>query len=620
MDIEAAGLGQHWAGLHSFAWMRYQRHIKWWIVCCCWWGSVELQGQTAYSVVWHPAGEDTLPMLRGRALRSSFRDQVECEAWLQGLITELQQTGRLEASLDSFHFFSAEVHVWLHTGPVYVWSAFEWPKELRPWLEAGGWDFRPMPGQAVDFSALRRCTERWLSWMDDNGYPFASVALDSLRTSVGVLHGSLRVETGPLYHIDSLVVTGAVAIRRNYLERYLGIAAGSLYRKDRLEQIDRRLAELGFLQAAAPWSLTMVGTGATLNLFLESRKVSQVNVLAGLMPDNVQTGGKLLLTGEAYADLRNAFGMGERLMANWQQIQYRSPRLRISYQQPYLFGSALGLDLQLDLLRKDSSYLTIQAGAGLQFLNTARQSGRIGYQLLSTRLLDVDTLWIRERRALPDFNDAVNHLVDLEYRYVGTDDRLRPRRGLEGMVSAAAGLRRVRPHPSVVSLSKDAAGRPFDFGALYETMGRGRPVGRLRAMASQFLPIGRQSVFRLGVQAGVVFSGEVFRNEVFQVGGLRTLRGFDEESLFASQYGILTAEYRLLTGGRSYFYAFADAGRVHCKAWQSDSRADCLGVGLGLVLETRAGLLNLAYALGKRDGLATDPRQAKIHIGLTGLF
>jgi outer membrane protein assembly factor BamA len=618
MEVDPAGAVVRWAVRASFARMRCHVALRF-AVLLCWPLLVrDLRAQPGYGVVWHAVGKDTLPALRGRPLPTAFRDRTAGEAWLAGLLPALQAEGRLEASLDSVRYGSDAVEAWLHAGPAYRWGGFDIDSSSKAWLEAAGWGYLPRPGDRVDLPSLQRQMEQWLDRMDDSGHPFAAVGLDRVTTSPGILAGRLRVDPGPLYHIDSLVVSGGAAIRRRFLERYLGIAGGDIYRADRLEGVGRRLAELGFLRETAPSTLTMVGTGATLNLFLEGRKVSQVNVLAGLMPDNVQAGGRLLLTGEARADLRNAFGTGESLSADWQQIQYRSPRLRMAYRQPYVFGSAMGMDLQLDLLRKDSSYLNIQAGLGLEFLHTARRTGRIGYQHLSTRLLEVDTARVRALRALPDFNDAVNHLLALDYRYVGTDDPLRPRRGLEASLTLGAGVRRVRENPSVTALTK--AGGGFDYGTLYDTLMRSRPVGRLRATLAHHVPAGRQSVLRLVVQGGAVLGRDVFRNELFQVGGLRLLRGFDEESLFASAFAVATAEYRLLTGGRSYFYAFADAGRVDCRAWRSDTRAWCAGVGLGLALETKAGMLNLAYAVGQRDGQGLDLRQSKIHVGLSGLF
>jgi hypothetical protein len=45
-----------------------------------------------------------------------------------------------------------------------------------------------------------------------------------------------------------------------------------------------------------------------------------------------------------------------------------------------------------------------------------------------------------------------------------------------------------------------------------------------------------------------------------------------------------------------------------------------LGTGLGLSLETKAGIINLAGALGKRDDTEFNFRQFKIHIGFASYF
>jgi hypothetical protein len=57
----------------------------------------------------------------------------------------------------------------------------------------------------------------------------------------------------------------------------------------------------------------MLNTGSLINLYLKPKKSNQVNVLAGFLPSNVQTGGKLLLTVDANLRLQNAFGSGENI-------------------------------------------------------------------------------------------------------------------------------------------------------------------------------------------------------------------------------------------------------------------------------------------------------------------
>jgi len=45
-----------------------------------------------------------------------------------------------------------------------------------------------------------------------------------------------------------------------------------------------------------------------------------------------------------------------------------------------------------------------------------------------------------------------------------------------------------------------------------------------------------------------------------------------------------------------------------------------LGVGLGIAFETKAGIFNMSYAVGKRDDSNFNLRQAKIHLGYVNFF
>ena len=44
------------------------------------------------------------------------------------------------------------------------------------------------------------------------------------------------------------------------------------------------------------------------------------------------------------------------------------------------------------------------------------------------------------------------------------------------------------------------------------------------------------------------------------------------------------------------------------------------GTGLGLAFETKAGIFNLAWAIGKRNDTDLNLRQSKIHFGFVNYF
>jgi hemolysin activation/secretion protein len=85
---------------------------------------------------------------------------------------------------------------------------------------------------------------------------------------------------------------------------------------------------------------------------------------------------------------------------------------------------------------------------------------------------------------------------------------------------------------------------------------------RIKSTAAHYFPLGKsqRSVFKTALNAGYFQSRNFFGNELFQLGGYKLLRGFDEESQYLSRYAIATLEYHYLVGRNSYFYVLADGG------------------------------------------------------------
>ena len=108
----------------------------------------------------------------------------------------------------------------------------------------------------------------------------------------------------------------------------------------------------------------MLGTGSILNLYLAPKRSSQANFLIGFLPSANQS-GKLQFTADVNLDLKNALSNGETILFKWQQLQPKSPRLNLGFQQPYIFNSNFGFDFLFDLFKKDSTFLQVNALAGI---------------------------------------------------------------------------------------------------------------------------------------------------------------------------------------------------------------------------------------------------------------
>jgi outer membrane protein assembly factor BamA len=142
----------------------------------------------------------------------------------------------------------------------------------------------------------------------------------------------------------------------------------------------------------------------------------------------------------------------------------------------------------------------------------------------------------------------------------------------------------------------------------------------MKIKAAHYFPVGRGATFKTAFNGGWFQSPDIFRNELFQIGGYKLLRGFDEESIFSSAYGVGTAEYRYLLGQNSFLSAFVDYGVSTNSVLENKVNSKFLGAGVGMAFETKGGIFNITYAAGKRDDQKFNLRQSKIHLGYVNYF
>lgn len=551
-------------------------------------------------------------------LRQSFNNAIQCMEYVRRLPEQFHESGYLSASVDHVVYDSTQAKAVVHIGTKYRWLRLTTDSISAKAIDESGFHEKDFPAQPVQFNRLNGIKERLLRHYENNGYPFASVRLDSPVISDGQVSARLHLSRGPLYRIDSIRKNGNAKISSHFLQHYLGIPNGSLFNAEKIDDVGRKLAALPYLQEVQPADVQLLGTGSVLNLYLQPKKSSQINFLIGFFPQNSQT-NKLQLTGDVNLNLKNSFGQGESIQLNWQQLQVKSPRLNISFRQPFIFKSPFGLDLNFNLFKKDSSFLQIDARAGVQYLFAARQTGQLYLQRQSCYLLPggVDTQQIIATRQLPPNIDVNTVNAGIDYEWAGTNNRFNPQRGNEINFNGAVGIKTFIKNNDITGI-KDPG---FDYNSLYDSINLKNYQLRMRLSAAHFFATGKRSTLKAAFQGGLIGSPFLFRNELFQIGGYRLLRGFDEESIYATRYGVLTAEFRYLLAQNSYLFWFTDAGKVAADYQQIRTRGTYFSLGMGMMLETRAGLLNIAFALGKSDAIDFNIRSAaKIHFGYVTLF
>jgi outer membrane protein assembly factor BamA len=588
----------------------------------------DIFSQNNYQLIIHPVDKDNslsqsskLNLVQSLNLQTSFTNKEQCIDYIFKLPGIFTAKGYPSASIDSIYSDPASTHINLYLGEQYKWIEIKTDSIDNKLLTETGWNKKIYQDKKMDFSQLQNQQAKILNYYETRGYPFAAIKLDSIKIDHDKIRGQLKIDKGPLYLIDSIRIYGKVKIKNLFLQRYLGIEKRSVYNKNKLQNISKKLLELPYLQEQQRWDLNMLGSGSVLNLYLQPKRSSQIDFLVGFLPGNAQT-GKLQVTADVNLNLKNALGSGESILLNWQQLQKQSPRLNIGYQHPYIFNSPFGIGLGFSLLKRDSSYLQINGQLGLLYVLSANQSGKIFIQNQRTYLLSggFDTNQIKITKRLPSNIDVSANSVGIDYEWLNTNYIYNPRQGNELRVTTAIGLKKITKNNEIANL-KDAAAPLFNFNSLYDSFKLNTYQLRVSLIAAHYFPMGKKNTLKAELNAGIFQSHDIFRNELFQLGGSKLLRGFDEESIYASQYGIFTAEYRILTGINSYLFGFTDIGLTKTNFQKTNFTNNFISTGLGLSFETKFGILNVSYAIGKRNDVKFDLQGAsKIHFGYINYF
>jgi outer membrane protein assembly factor BamA len=568
--------------------------------------SAQTTGPLPLSVDWKglPAGISVERLRKDYLPERTATDSLQALVILQRGINRLHADGYLCAGLDKLSRNAAGFKAELYVGSAYTWVRLKTGNTEENFLRGTGYRNRWLEDQRLSSEKTERILENILKNCEHTGYPFASVRLDSLSLTGDQLEASLRLEKGPFIRIDSIRIQGSAKIAPVYIHNYIGIRPGDLYDERLVRRVSNRMKELPFVTEARGSQVVFAEKVTRLDLYLNEKKASQFDAVVGFLPDD-QRPGKLNLTGEAHLRLQNSFRRGEILELNWKQLPPRSQDLKLRFQYPFLFNTALGIDGNLNLFRRDTLFTDVIKNLGVFYSFTGNNFIKAFVNDKQSNLQS--TAGLENITVLPAYADIQTLSYGLTGRYERLDYRLNPRTGFAAEASVSTGNRIIRKNADINPLVYDSLSlRSVQY------------AGELRFDA--YLPISGRLVLNLGGIGAYQFNPEAFTNELFRIGGLRSLRGFDEESIFASAYAIGKTEVRYLLEQNSFLFVFGNTAWYERRR-KLDYRNDWpIGFGTGINFETRLGILSVSYALGRQAESPIQLRNGKVHFGIVNYF
>lgn len=487
---------------------------------------------------------------------------------------------------------------------LYIYAGYDSVKYDKDKIEAYATLGKPLQNVTLDVSEVpfpvsRRkkrnpllypvLCEQTVKYYTDRGYLFATVNIDSVIFDDNYFSAKVKVDKGQIIKVDSLIINGSAKISNTYIERTLELKHGKTLTTEKIDKIDSRIKNIPFVEQEQAYQLAFSDTKSDVLLFLKNEKASSFSGVLGIMPKS-QTTGKLLITGDVNLSLVNAFHHGENFKFNWKKYETQNQTLNVGGVFPYIFKSPVGLGADFSLEKKDSSYLKTDFFGKVMVGNQTSRGFYIYYRnTASFPIGNNDSI-------SGNFSSFKANLFGFGFYYCSVDNMRNPYKGLIFSTTADAGRKNETETKTTL----------FHANLFYDISG--------------YVGVVRGFTIKLRNSSKFIYSKSVFNNELLWVGGMNSIRGFDELSLPATYYTLGTIELRYLFERNSAVYVLTDAMYFGKMFTEETSKNYAMGIGAGIDLNTPAGIFSLVYAIGKQNENPFSFNNSKIHFGYKSYF
>ncbi len=535
-------------------------------------------------------------------------DSLQIEATAREVELAATEAGFIEAALDDWKWSGDSLRLVFHTGPRYFIRSIGLDGLSEVEYQQAGyekWTRRREPFNPV--LVQERLGEN-LKTYQNQGYPFArfdslQLQMEPTRDSVWVDLG-YQFEPGKLVKIDSVIVEGDVRETDAFVRGMIGIYPDQFYDQSAIDAAPRILNNSIYFKKVKPLEVEFLDEEtAKLKVKVESRKAGKFDLLLGLLPPrNDQE--RFEFTGLADFQLVSPiFRAGEIIEFRYDKLVGSSQKLHLRYSHPYLFGSPLQVQGEFDLLKQDTIFLTRFARLSTAYAFNPNLAVKVYYKSKTSNLIST-----RQYDSLspPPVLDARDQTYGIGFEFQNLDYRLNPRRGWHINMDFGIGRKRIIDNPTLDD-------------RVYNGLVLRLPKREAEFQLQWFRSYSKRLVLMLAHRTYWLDQQEFFQNDLIQVGGSRTIRGFDENQFFANFLTQFTIENRFLLEQNSYLFVFSDYAYLENRA-ENGGILRPWGFGLGMTYETRAGMVSLTYATGRVAEFPFQPSRGRIHVGLINQF
>ncbi|MFP4847202.1 POTRA domain-containing protein [Winogradskyella sp. PE311] len=436
----------------------------------------------------------------------------------------------------------------------------------------------------LDISQLENSLNSLNSMIAEQGDPFSSLQLINIsKLNSDFISADLKITANQKRRIDKIIVKGYEKFPKSYIKRFMKLKTEKSFNLNAIKDKVELLEDVRFANKIKDPEVLFTKDSTTLYLYLEKTKTNNFDGFLGFGTN--ENTNKIDFDG--YLDLRliNNLNFGETLNLFYKSDEIDQQTFRVDADLPYLFSSPIGLQVGLNIFRKDTTFSNARQYVKINYQINAQNKIGIGINATtSTNLLENDT---------DILNDYTTNYFTLNYNYIKAQfyDPLFP---INFWFNLSSG-----------------------FGERENTLGnQNQTVFNLDTY--KIFNLNNKNSIYTRFNGAILTSDNYLDNELFRFGGINSIRGFEENSLVANLYGVINTEYRYRLSNSIYIHSVLDAAYFENQI--NDTKEKLFGFGFGLGLLTNAGLFRLNYSSGKSENRQFKLSDSKVHVSLTATF
>ena len=223
----------------------------------------------------------------------------------------------------------------------------------------------------------------------DEGFAFNRVKTQFLGFENDVPKVEISIFKGDKRVINGFVLQGFTKVPKRFIKNLEKEFVGKTYDDVNLLKINSRLENHPFLMLEKTPQTLFTKDSTQIYLTFQKKKSNNFDGIIGFGNNDKK---KFTFTGSINLNLKNVFNSFETISLYWQRNQQSGQNFDLQTDIPYLFGSNIGTNLNMNIYRQDSTFANVKFRPALYFhLSSKQKIGARGNFEISSVLDDTYT-------------------------------------------------------------------------------------------------------------------------------------------------------------------------------------------------------------------------------------